>query len=249
MPCARCGRVPSRACAPSGLPPCVPRRRRLPRPPAPAASGDRPAPLVLVSEQRIDRVAPSRVAPVRPRRLGSGAAVATAMADTSLEDSADAELEAELAAALGQTTAMADADDDGLTLALAGAEDMDAATEFDNDADLDGDADDEVDTDNIFADSKGFVEFADRLGAQGLPELLEAAAAYATCVEKREHFTRPLLMRRLEAGQMGESFSREEGLRSFGTLLREGRIEKVRRGHYALSDGSGYLAEARKLMG
>ena len=202
--------------------------------PAPAASGDRPAPLVLVSEQRIDRVAPARVAPVRPRRLG-GAATAAAVAQDGPDDSADAELEAELAAAMAGTGA-------------AGADAMD-----DLDLDLAEDSEDtaeaETDTDNIFADSKGFAEFADRLGAQGLSELLEAAAAYATCVEKREHFTRPLLMRRLESGQLGESFSREEGLRSFGTLLREGRIEKVRRGHYALSDQSGFLAEARKLMG
>ena len=41
--------------------------------------------------------------------------------------------------------------------------------------------------------------------------------------------------------------SREDGLRSFGTLLRTGRIEKVTRGHYALADTSPYLAEARRL--
>jgi hypothetical protein len=235
---------------PAAVRPTAPVAASSASPMAPVASGDRPAPLVLVSEQRIDRVAPSRVAPVRPRRLGSGAATATAMAESSPDDSADPELEAELAAALGRTDVTADASDNDLTMATAAADNLDAATGFDGetDADLDGDGEDEADTDNIFADSKGFAEFADRLGAQALPELLEAAAAYATCVEKREHFTRPLLMRRLEAGQMGDSFSREEGLRSFGTLLREGRIEKVRRGHYALSDESDYLAEARKLV-
>ena len=30
--------------------------------------------------------------------------------------------------------------------------------------------------------------------------------------------------------------SREEGLRSFGTLLRKGRIEKISRGQYMLAD-------------
>lgn len=211
--------------------------RPTPAQPVPAASGDRPAPLVLVSEQRIDRVAPARVAPVRPRRLGSGAATAAAVAQGGLDDSADAELEAELAAAMAETEAAAARGDTMDDLDLEMAEDIEDAAET------------EADTDNIFADSKGFAEFADRLGAQNLSELLEAAAAYATCVEKREHFTRPLLMRRLESGQLGESFSREEGLRSFGSLLREGRIEKVRRGHYALSNQSGFLAEARKLMG
>jgi hypothetical protein len=199
-------------------------------PSQPAAPGDRPAPLVLVSEQRIDRVAPSRVAPVRPRRLGGGAAPAAAVAHSALED-ADPELEAELVAAMREGTAsapdMADQDDD-----LADDEMADEMGE---------------DLGNIFSDSRDFTEFADRLGASDLPDLLEAAAAYATCVENRDHFTRPLLMRRLEAGALGEAYSREEGLVGFGKLLREGRIEKVRRGHYALTDKSAYLAEARRI--
>lgn len=215
-----------------------------PQRPAPqAAPSERPAPLVLVSEQRIDRSgAPARVAPVRPRRVATGvaAAPAVALADNGADLGADAELEAELAAALGQSLpaqtarTLAEDPDDDFAADLAGELD---------------DMTDAEDTDNIFADSKGFAEFAERLGAQDLSDLLEAAAAYATCVEKRDHFTRPLLMRRLEAGQLGDSFSREDGLRSFGTLLREGRIEKVRRGHYALNAASDYLAEARKLVG
>ena len=128
------------------------------------------------------------------------------------------------------------------------AEDRALAAALDDDADADADAD-AVDTDNIFADSRGFAEFADSLGATGLPQLLEAAAAYATCVEKRDHFTRPFLMRRLESGQLGEGFTREDGLRGFGTLLREGKIEKIGRGHFALTDSSSYLAEARKIAG
>jgi hypothetical protein len=39
---------------------------------------------------------------------------------------------------------------------------------------------------------------------------------------------------------------RENMLRSFGTLLREGRIEKVRRGYFALSEASPIHAEARR---
>ena len=45
----------------------------------------------------------------------------------------------------------------------------------------------------------------------------------------------------------GKPVSREDGLRSFGTLLRTGRIEKVTRGHYSLADTSPYLAEARRM--
>ena len=109
------------------------------------------------------------------------------------------------------------------------------------------DEEEDEDTDNIFADAKGFAEFADRLGATQLPDLMEAAAAYVACVEKREHFSRPQLMRRIGAvGAPGE-LSREDGLISFGTLLRNGRFAKVRRGQYALSEDSDYLAEARRI--
>jgi hypothetical protein len=106
---------------------------------------------------------------------------------------------------------------------------------------------DEAETGNIFDDSRGFAEFAERLGAADLAQMLEAAAAYATCVEKRDHFTRPFLMKQVEAGRLVEGFTREDGLRGFGTLLREGRIAKVGRGHFVLADDSSYLAEARKL--
>lgn len=193
---------------------------------------DRPAPLMLVSEQRIDRSAPLRVAPVRPRRMGGGGGAAAAVAATAFEQIADAELEAELEAAMRNSDAASDNND--------------ADYQIDEDDDEDDDTE-AGDAQNIFAASKGFLDFADRLGANGLPDMLEAAAAYATCVENREHFTRPLLMRRLENGEMGQPMSREDGLRSFGTLLREGRIEKIRRGHYALPEGSAVLAEARKL--
>ena len=82
---------------------------------------------------------------------------------------------------------------------------------------------------------------------KSMAEMLEAAAAYATCIEKRSRFTRPQLMRRLMASAGDRQVSREDGLRSFGTLLRTGRIEKVSRGHYTLAETSPYLAEARRL--
>lgn len=200
-----------------------------------AAPGDRPAPLVLVSEQRIDRTAPApaRVTPVRPRRVAGGAA-AMAAAET------DADLEAELQAMMRgddppPTAEEADlAADAALVAALA-----------DDEEDAAGDAA-QAGPDNIFDDSRGFAEFAERLGATGLPQMLEAAAAYATCVEKRDHFTRPFLMRQVERGRLIEGFTREDGLRGFGTLLREGRIAKVGRGHFVLADKSSFLAEARK---
>ncbi|MES2667600.1 MAG: hypothetical protein V4712_16025 [Pseudomonadota bacterium] len=182
-------------------------RSEAARSPDDRPAGDRPAPLVLVSEQRIDRSpAPAAPAPaglvVRPRRISSSAPAAQTEMRT---------LSAQRPAALAL------------------------------------DEEEDEDTDNIFADARGFAEFADRLGATQLPDLMEAAAAYVACVEKREHFSRPQLMRRIGAvGAPGE-LSREDGLISFGTLLRNGRFAKVRRGQYALSEDSDYLAEARRI--
>ncbi|MEY4981870.1 MAG: hypothetical protein RIR62_136, partial [Pseudomonadota bacterium] len=99
------------------------------------------------------------------------------------------------------------------------------------------------------ADSRGFLEFADRLGAHSLGELIEASAAYLACVEGRPHFTRPQLMGLVQAAMPDGDIPREDGLRSFGTLLRTGRIEKIRRGQFALSEGSTYLAEGRRIAG
>ena len=53
----------------------------------------------------------------------------------------------------------------------------------------------------------------------------------------------------LAALDSADSTNREDSLRSFGTLLRNGKIVKVRRGHYALSERSHLLNEARKLVG
>ena len=104
-------------------------------------------------------------------------------------------------------------------------------------------------TDNVFADATSFQDFADQLGASALPDLLEAAAVYCAEVLQRPEFSRPLVMRQLSAlpGQSGTE--REDYLRGFGTLLRQGRITKVKRGMFALTDRSPYLAEARKIAG
>jgi hypothetical protein len=204
--------------------------------PAPLAAEGRPAPLVLVSEQRIDRPAGQPVLPVRPRRIGGGAAAAAALGMSLVENHPSPEDEDDrMGAALRETMAQERA-------GHAAAPDFEEEDENDL-------ADTAVEASNIFAETRDFSEFAEMLGATGLPALLEAAAAYATLVEKREHFTRPLLMRRLATDEAGARVSREEGLRSFGTLLREGRIEKVRRGQYALPQDSALLAEARRISG
>ena len=168
------------------------------RPASPPAS-DRPAPLVLVSEQRIDRPRSPAPAP------GMGPTLVTR--------------------ATTQSAAVLQNDD---------FEDEDEA-HF------------EADTANIFDGATSFRDFAERLGAQELPDMLEAAAAYIACVEGRESFTRPQLMQHLSS--VATDVAREDSLRSFGILLREGRIEKSRRGQFSLNAGSHILAEAKKFAG
>lgn len=138
----------------------------------------RPAPLKLVAEQRIDNAEPRRVTPVRPRRV-SAAQVAPA------------------------PEANADASEEG-----------------------------------------SFADFAAEMGAVQLPDLLEAAAAYLSFVEGREEFSRPQLMTKVRQVEK-ESFTREDGLRSFGKLLREGKIHKLSGGRFQASDQIGFKPDAR----
>ncbi|MCX7564897.1 hypothetical protein OS189_00895 [Sulfitobacter sp. F26169L] len=135
----------------------------------------RPAPLKLVAEQRID-VADSRsAAPVRPRRV---AAVVTPPARQPVDE------------------------------------------------------------------SSSFADFAADAGASKLPDLLEAAAAYLSFVEGHEQFSRPQLMTKVRQVEK-ENFTREDGLRSFGKLLREGKIEKLKGGRFQASDQIGFKPDAR----
>ncbi|WP_050528533.1 hypothetical protein [Pseudorhodobacter aquimaris] len=166
-------------------------------PGAPAKPAKRPAPLMLVSEQRIDtpRVRPS----VEQSQLSSVSVTGS-----------------HLAASL-------DENDPAFDPAL-----------------------DSTDARNIFGDVVGFAVYVDRLGAQSLPALLEAAAAYATHVEEHPDVSRLQMVGHVLVLQPELEDDREAILRSFGTLLREGRIEKTRRGRYTLSANSPIYAEARK---
>lgn len=144
----------------------------------------RPAPLVLVSEQRVDRAPAEAIAKaqaVRPRRI--------------------------VATSLLRETAAEEADEDEIDLPLSPEE------------------------------ASSFAEFAQSRAPQGLAELLEAAAAYTAQVEGRPHFSPPHILSKVSA--VGdESFSREDRLRMFGTLLRQGKIAKVKRGQYAITEAS-----------
>ncbi len=78
-----------------------------------------------------------------------------------------------------------------------------------------------------------FPDFAMDMGATGLNDLMEAAAAHTAFVEGHEDFSRPQLMSKLQETATSP-ISREDGLRAFGALLRQGRLTKVRNGRFAI---------------
>jgi hypothetical protein len=99
---------------------------------------------------------------------------------------------------------------------------------------------------NEEASSGGFAVFAESMGARDLPDMLEAAAAYTAFVEGRPSFSRPQLMQMMRvADGTDDEFSREEQLRSFGLLLRQGRIQKLKRGQFTVADDTRFRPEHR----
>ena len=199
-----------------------------------------PPPLVLVSEQRVDRIIPTHEGPLSPSYAPAAKAPAPLPPGPSQPGIDSKPLVAvrtgRLTGAIGFGAAAASPILPQERVLL-------------NRAAPESNSDDEDGFDEHLSDSveAGLADFAESVGVKSMAEMLEAAAAYATCVERREQFTRPQLMRRLMASAGGKAVSREEGLRSFGTLLRTGRIEKVSRGHYVLAENSPYLAEARRI--
>jgi hypothetical protein len=105
--------------------------------------------------------------------------------------------------------------------------------------------DEDAEFDDHAEDDGAFVAFAERVGARSLPDLLEAAAAYTAFVEGQPSFSRPQIMRRAAAIETDEEFTREAGLRSFGQLLRQGKIRKLQRGQFTISESTRFRPEAR----
>ena len=95
---------------------------------------------------------------------------------------------------------------------------------------------------------EGFAQFAAEMGAKELPELLEAAAAYLSFVEGREQFSRPQLMSKVRQADLSD-FNREDGLRSFGQLLRDGKIRKTGGGRFTASGAIGFRPDGERAAG
>ncbi|MEM7719228.1 MAG: hypothetical protein AAF222_08475 [Pseudomonadota bacterium] len=94
------------------------------------------------------------------------------------------------------------------------------------------------------AENSNAAEFAAKFGAKELPELMEAAAAYAIFSEGQPSFTRPEIMQMVTRMDPSLTLSREESLRSFGQLLRDGTFKKLERGQFTIDQATKYNPEA-----
>ncbi|NBB98538.1 MAG: hypothetical protein GVY34_10300, partial [Alphaproteobacteria bacterium] len=90
-----------------------------------------------------------------------------------------------------------------------------------------------------------FKSFADDVDAWLLDDQIEAAAAYSTHILGRDEFSRPELVKFVLAYNADKEVSREDMLRGFGTLLREGRLERGSAGTFRLAPASEYDEPAR----
>ncbi|WP_068304459.1 hypothetical protein [Pararhodobacter sp. CCB-MM2] len=93
---------------------------------------------------------------------------------------------------------------------------------------------------------KRFADFVGPMNLTTLAELTEAAAAYVTHIEGLEEFTRPQVMRHVVSTGLPMTRSRENLLRSFGMLMRQGTMQRSRRGQFELAQGSEFGEQARR---
>ncbi len=93
-----------------------------------------------------------------------------------------------------------------------------------------------------------FVEFASDVGATRLPDTLEAAASYLTYDQGMDRFSRAMLVRLARECNEAE-FTREDGLRSFGQLLRSGKIKKIAGGKFTADPSIGFRRDEGRAVG
>ena len=85
------------------------------------------------------------------------------------------------------------------------------------------------------ADLNAFANLASNIDQQDIEGYLRAAAAFVTQSSGLSHFSRPQVVKLVTKLDVPDGISREDALRSFGRLLREGEIIKVAQGCYALT--------------
>lgn len=97
------------------------------------------------------------------------------------------------------------------------------------------------------SDPEDFGSFVARTGAAGLPELIEAAAAYLTDIEGVTRLSRPMLIEVLieRLGQIAQVWSREDMRRACDALLAQGKLRICPDGLYAITDKTGFRAKPR----
>ena len=92
--------------------------------------------------------------------------------------------------------------------------------------------------------SPGFSRFVKLVAPADLAERIDAAAAYLTHVEGMEDFPRLQLMRMIADNAGGEP--REDVMRCFGILLRDGKLSRSRRGQLQSGVRSAFADSARR---
>ena len=187
----------------------------------------RPAPLVLVSEQRVDDIRPASDDPVRPRRVQASAAGTEAAPSLRLAEAVEPSQEAprKLANSLAQLAQRAgvimNLRRGGATVATAEA--IRPAVEQEA-ARLE---------DDVALHGERFAELLDQSDAVEIDEVIELAAEYAETAFGTGTFDRTRLFRMIAEATDG-SISHEDMLNAFGGLIRHGRIERVARGAFRL---------------
>ena len=208
-------------------------------------SEQRLSPLLLVSEQRIDdepAAQPQPATPVRPRRVGAGGLAVAERAQTQSDTTLRLEpnqMDAQTAAA----QALLAQPPRKVTLGLAALAAR-AGRVLNDSADAEEAPTSEAASGEMrphsaapTADDGSFAEYIAAFAGSTPETILELAAAYLTKFEQKPVFTRPDVIGLAETVQ-GAAVGREESLRAFGILLREGMITKVSRGNYSLSPDS-----------
>lgn len=94
-------------------------------------------------------------------------------------------------------------------------------------------------------ETNDFAEFVASHGASDLTDQLEAAGAYICFIEGEDDFSRPQVMKMVQSASDSE-ISREDGLRSFGRLLRQARLIKLPNGRFQVADNTQYRPDGYK---